>query len=188
MDTNLREIVLKLADPLLKANGLALWGLEIVPGPVIKVCLYVDVPDGANGEYSASIDQCEAISRQLGLALEVEECLNQRWVLEVSSPGLDRIFFSLAQMRPYIGEVVDARLKELLQGTNRKSWRGILKDVGADSFELTPATVTSEGEVVPDGAPVVMIPWSEVSRCRLVPVFKIPQKPGKKPSAREKKR
>lgn len=171
---------MKLAEPLLQAAGLALWGLEIQDGPVIKVCLYVDVADGADGNFSASIDQCEAISRQLGLALEVEDCFPRRWVLEVSSPGLDRIFFILPQMEKYVGDMVEARLTEPLAGTKRKVWQGTIASVGTDSFLLNPATVTGEGEVMPENTPPVKIPWALVARARRVPVFSLPQKPGKK--------
>lgn len=179
-DAQLRQTILDLAQPLLQAQSLSLWGLEIVPGPSTRVCLYVADPEG-----NATIDQCEAISRQLGLALEVEDCFPASYVLEVSSPGLERKFFQLEQMRPYVGDVIDVRLKVPLPGGERKVWRGRLLTVGSDSFELEPCSVSGEGLVTSDGLPPVTVPWPDVAFVRRVHVFVTPQKPGKKSSRKK---
>lgn len=175
----LERTVLELALPLIEAQGLELWGLELTTGPVFKVCLYVDTPCGECVEGSANIEQCESISRQLGLALEVEDCISQAWVLEVSSPGLERRFFNLEQMRSYIGDVIEARLIEPLAG-DRRLWRGKLLSVAEDSFELEPCSVSAEGEILPENLPVVTLPWIKMARVRREHIFVVPQKPGKK--------
>lgn len=175
----LEKKVKELALPLIEAQGLDLWGLELTAGPQLKVCVYVDAPAGEGTGGSATIDQCESISRQLGLALEVEDCINQAWVLEVSSPGLERRFFALAQMRPYIGDMVEARLIEPMAG-GRRVWRGRLLAVNEDSFEIQPCSVSAEGEILPEGLPAVTMPWERICRARREHVFVIPQKPGKK--------
>lgn len=177
----LRQLAENLAIPLIEAQGLRLWGIEITAGPVLKVCIYVDAPNGELGNGSANIDQCEAISRQLGLALEVEDCIDQTWVLEVSSPGLERRFFNLEQMRPYVGDVVEARLSEPLSGSGRRTWRGKLLAMGEDYFELSPCSVSADGEVIPENAPDVTIPWRDAAKVRRVHIFVIPRKPGKNP-------
>lgn len=184
MNDSLKEKIEELALPLIKAQGLELWGLEIIPGPTMQVCLYVDVPDA--GEHSASIDQCEAISRQLGLALDVEDDIDQAWRLEVSSPGLERRFFNLAQMRPYVGDVVEVKLAQPLPGTSRKAWRGVLEKVGEDAFEIRPCSLKDDGEIIYEGDEYRQIPWDMVSRVRRQHVFTLPQKPGKAAQPRKK--
>lgn len=73
------------------------------------------------------LGQCEEISRHVALALEVEDTIPEAYVLEVSTPGLTRLFFSLDQMRHYLGDVVEARLlravaiNELTQGQIRRA-------------------------------------------------------------------
>ena len=118
----LKETVIRLAEPVVRSLGLVIWGVEVVQAGRMAVRLFVDVPSGApespqaaDGEKneapsSASIGQCEEISRHLGLALEVEDAVPSAYVLEVSTPGLTRLFFSLDQMRPYLGDMVEARL------------------------------------------------------------------------------
>ncbi|MBD5640828.1 MAG: ribosome maturation factor RimP [Desulfovibrio sp.] len=117
MNDELRETILKLALPLIQAQGLELWGLEIIPGPTLRVVIFVDTPLGC--ESGPSIEQCEAISRQLSLAMDVEDCIDQAWTLEVSSPGLERKFFSFDQLAPYVGDILEVRLNAPLAGTNR---------------------------------------------------------------------
>lgn len=79
------------------------------------VRLFVDVPPGAPESLqaadreeneasaapsSASIDQCEEISRHLGLALEVEDAMPSAYVLEVSTPGSRAFFSALTRCAP----------------------------------------------------------------------------------------
>lgn len=141
--------------------------------------------------HSATIHQCEEISRHLGLALEVEDSIPEAYVLEVSTPGLTRLFFSLAQMRSYLGDVVEARLHapvapgqpaEAQSGAPRRLWRGRLTAVEDDAFVLAPVEVSAEGEVRAEELPPVRLPWEVVRRASRMYVFRQPAKPGKGPA------
>lgn len=196
----LERTVLNLARPLVAALGLEIWGLEIVPSARTVVRLFVDLPqsqstqagpEDAEGldaatppERSASIGQCEELSRQLGLALDVEDCVSAAWQLEVSSPGLSRRFFSPRQMRPYLGCIVEARLETPLPGTVRRSYQGILRDVSEDAFSIEPCSVSGDGEIMPEGGAVV-IPWACVARARRNYIFARPDRPGKRSGKRK---
>ena len=198
MPENLEETVTRLVSPLVRARGLDLWGVEVLPGGRTKVRVFVDVPrpsvdgtDVAEAAFaepgSASIEQCEEISRELGLAMDVEDCVPEAWVLEVSSPGLDRRFFSLDQMAPSVGDMVEARLAAPVTPAGedgsapRLRWRGRLTAVDPEGFTLEPCAISVEGEVRPEGTPAVRLPWAEVRRASRIPVFQKPAKPGKGP-------
>lgn len=201
MPESLEETVTRLVTPLVHAQGLELWGVEILPGGRSTVRVFVDLPRAAAAAEgapeagavasdpaeagSASIGQCEEISRQLGLAMDVEDCMPEAWVLEVSSPGLDRRFFTLDQLRPYVGDLLEVRLAAPVAaaGENgaapRLRWRGRLLAVDAEGFTLEPCALSPEGEVRPEGQPPVRLPWTEVRRAARIPVFQKPVKPGK---------
>lgn len=188
MKKNPRETLLALARPLIDAQGLELWGLDIIPGPVLKAVLYVDAPlakQGGDNAPSANIDQCESISRGLSLAMDVEDCIDQPWSLEVSSPGLERKFFALEQMRPYVGDILEVRLVRPLAGTNRKNWRGRLLSVDSDSFELEPASISAEGGATADGDLPARIQWNDAAKIRRLHIFATPARPGKKPGKKQ---
>lgn len=206
----LKETVIRLAEPVVRALGLVIWGVEVAQAGRMVVRLFVDVPahsaencvpttstDEEQGRApgSASIDQCEEISRHLGLALEVEDAVPSAYVLEVSTPGLTRLFFSLEQMRPYLGEVVEARLHAPLApeggaesgATPRRLWRGRLAAVEAEAFVLEPVAVSAEGEISPEALPPVRLPWAEVRRASRMYIFRQPVKPGKGPGKKPDK-
>lgn len=221
-DNALRETIIRLAQPVVHALGLIIWGVETARAGRTIVRLFVDVPtipqlpgmpegseepspattapapvhglqESSGAEVpaaptSASIEQCEEISRHLALALEVEDSIADAYVLEVSTPGLSRLFFSLEQMIPYVGDVVEARLHTPVASTDpaahggpRRVWRGTLVTVEDDAFVLAPVTVSPEGEVEDENYPAVRLPWEAVRRATRMYIFKKPQKPGKKP-------
>ena len=200
----LKETVIRLAEPVVRALGLVIWGVEVAQSGRMAVRLFVDVPacgpedptqavtpggEKIESPASASIGQCEEISRHLGLALEVEDAVPSAYVLEVSTPGLTRLFFSLEQMRPYLGDVVEARPHAPLApeggaesgAAPRRLWRGRLAAVEADAFVLEPVVVSAEGEVSPEALPPVRLPWTEVRRASRMYIFRQPVKPGKGP-------
>ncbi len=203
----LKDAVLALAEPAVEAEGLSVWGLEILESGRMAIRLFVDMPEPAGGEsvqeaapdqalnqaqddagsdalaqISASVDQCERISRQLALALDMEDLIDRAYTLEVSSPGFNRIFFSLDQMRPYVGDMVEARMHEAWapEGqTPRRVWKGLLEAVDGESFTLAPARIGGEGQAVREDAPAAAIPFDRVRRASRIHIFTRPQKPGK---------
>lgn len=188
MEKGLRDVILNLALPLIEAQGLELWGLDLIPGPVLKVVLYVDIPLGQQGmedSPSASIDQCESISRQLSLAMDVEDCIDQPWMLEVSSPGLERKFFALEQLRPYLGDILDIRLKQPLPGSDRKSWRGRLVALTGNEIKLEPVAIAADGSITTVSEASVILKWDAVAKARRLHIFTTPLKPGKHSVARK---
>ena len=126
-ENTLKAKILQLAGPAVGAQNLEIWGLEVIEAGRMLVRLYVDMPGKAEEEapaeteggdipenISATVDQCESISRQLALALDAEEVIDRPYTLEVSTPGLDRLFFSADQMKDYTGEIIDARYPEAI--------------------------------------------------------------------------
>lgn len=193
------EAVVRLAAPVVRSLGLVIWGVEVVQGGRMIVRLFVDVPfDGRNPHHvvgqdaetdvsaaslSASIEQCEEISRHLGLALEVEDVVPQAYVLEVSTPGFNRRFFRAEQMRPYVGDMIEARMTAAWQPEGapapRRTWKGLLRAVEGEAFVLEPASLTPEGEVLPEALPVVRVSWEHTRRVARVHIFRTPAKPGR---------
>lgn len=160
------------------------------------VRLYVDTPGRAEEEapaetedgdipenISATVDQCESISRQLALALDAEEVIDRPYTLEVSTPGLDRLFFSADQMKDYTGEIIDARYPGAITPGDpvkpHRVWRGTLLEAGGDSFVLQPGSVSEDGTFLPEDCPPVTLPFSSARRVRRVYIYARPQKPGR---------
>lgn len=107
-----------------QALGYELWGFELgMGGKRLLIRVYVDAATGV------TIDDCALASRQINAMLEVELPELGDYVLEVSSPGIDRPLFSLNQYQKYIGETVQLRTGQMYEG--RRNFTGILAAIVA---------------------------------------------------------
>ena len=79
-----KQRLIELLEPPVEALGYELVDLDVRVGRNGLLRIYVDKDDGVN------LADCELVSRQLGAFLDVEDPLPGHYVLEVSSPGLDR--------------------------------------------------------------------------------------------------
>lgn len=132
-------------------RGLLRVFIDRVPGHVYPQ------PQGA-GEF-VTVDDCEVVTRQLQLALEVDAVAYER--LEVSSPGLDRPLRKEGDFERFAGQAVDITLKQVYQG--RKHWRGVL-----GRGEPTGWRLALQGDKA--GAELAFT-LDEVREARLVPVI-----------------
>src|SRR5579863_8284817 len=84
------ELHIKL-NTLINSMGFEFVGCELSQqGRDALLRIYIDSPQGV------TIDNCTQVSRQVGAMLDVEDAIQGRYTLEVSSPGLNRPLFSLA--------------------------------------------------------------------------------------------
>ncbi|MDO4839125.1 MAG: ribosome maturation factor RimP [Desulfovibrionaceae bacterium] len=208
-NSSLHEKLLQLALPAVRAQGLDIWGLELIEGGQMLVRLYVEkgpgaeapasgsasatqAPDSATDgseeqsvqQLSATVNQCESISRQFSLALDAEDVIDRAYTLEVSTPGFNRIFFGTSQMQDYIGDMVEARLPNPWSPGEglpaRRTWKGRLLKADSDTFTIAPATVDADGIVTDEALPEAVIPFDRARRVSRMHIFVRPQKPGKK--------
>lgn len=157
--SSLSETLTQLISPLAASQGLALWGLELALGGKSLVRVYVEGPEGV------TIDQCAELSRLVALALDAEDCLSGPYVLEVSSPGLDRMFFKAEQLLPYGGKTLEVVLHEPVPSyPGRKKFTGELISFENGLITLGPHDVPVTGE---KAAPVVFT-WGDARTIRLI--------------------
>lgn len=134
-------------------RGLLRVTIDRIPGRVYGA---PGAPDA--GEF-ITVEDCEAVTRQLQYALEVEGLEYAR--LEVSSPGLDRPLRHDADYRRFAGQAVKITLREPFEG--RKHWEGVLGLGAAEGrYALTFSKGTAEQELG--------FVLAEVREARLVPV------------------
>jgi ribosome maturation factor RimP len=126
-----------------------------------------------------NIDDCEAVTRQLQYALEVDKVDYRR--LEVSSPGLDRPLRKVADFARFAGEAAEVTLRLPFQG--RKKFKGLLamRDDGGLRLVLDDSVGQPYNPKVRVGkkaaaaaasqtVPTLDFDLSEVRDARLVPV------------------
>ena len=94
-----------LLQPLVEDLGYEFVGIEHSSNPKNPVLvIYIDAPDGI------AVEDCARVSREIAAILDVEDPIPGKYQLEVSSPGLDRPLFTLAQFEQFSGEVAQISL------------------------------------------------------------------------------
>ena len=137
-----------LVQPTVEAMGFELWGLEFLSqGRHSLLRLYIE------SEQGVQVDDCARVSEQVSALLDVEEPVSGEYVLEVSSPGVDRRLFTLEQCAAYIGEHIDLRLRRPFEGQRR--FKGLLRAVEGEEVVL----LVDDHEY--------LLPFTEIERAQL---------------------
>ena len=124
-----KEEIEKIIVPVINRNNCVLWGTEILRGRKnTTLRIFIDSNKGVD------INDCENISKDLNYEPSLDLSFGDNYVLEVSTPGLDRKFFDINQLKDYIGEELSLKSKELLSG--KRNFTGILLDCDTENFTL----------------------------------------------------
>lgn len=121
-----------LLQPVVEALGAQLWGLDLQSGGRRKLLrIYIDREQGVD------VELCAAVSRQVSAVMDVEDPIQGEYVLEVSSPGMDRPLYELAHYRQLLGEQIALKLRFAYEG--QRNFKGLLKAVEGDDIVLAVA-------------------------------------------------
>jgi ribosome maturation factor RimP len=126
----MRDDLVALLKPSIEALGYEFWGLELAGSSKGKSLLRVYI----DHEQGISVDDCEAVSRQLGRVLDVEDPIHGEYTLEVSSPGLDRPLFYLEQYPAFCGEKLSVKTLAPING--QRNFKGVLSKAFDDKIVL----------------------------------------------------
>lgn len=145
--SNVCAAVTELAAPIAAANGCEIYDIEFVKeGSDYYLRVFIDMADA---ERSVSLDECEAVSRALSDALDKADPIEQAYMLEVSSPGLDRTLKTPEHFAKFIGSKVDIGLYKAVNGAkvitgNLVSFedKTITLDLNGESFTISQAETT----------------------------------------------
>lgn len=144
------ELLHELIEPVVEGQGYVFWGLEfLTQGRRSLLRVYIDAEQGI------TVDDCEKVSRQLSAVMDVENPVSNEYTLEVSSPGLDRPLFTLAQYESRVGQVVNIRLRAPFEG--RRKYKGVIRGIEGDEVVIVcegheflfPVDVIEKAHVVP---------------------------------------
>lgn len=111
--------VVSVVEPVVSGLGYELVGAEFGQaenGQTLRV--YIDKPEGI------VMEDCATVSRQLNAVLDVEDTIKSAYLLEVSSPGVDRPLFTEAHFSAQVGEQIRVRMADAVDG--RRNFKGQL--------------------------------------------------------------
>ncbi len=144
----MKDELITLLEPSINAMGFDLIELEYAAGGEL-LRIYIDIDRGI------TVDDCEAVSRQVSGILDVEDPIPGRYTLEVSSPGIDRPLRTLDHFAHFAGERVKIQTDAPING--RRRYKGELLGVDGETIRIDV-----------DGKQVDL-PFDRIEKARLAP-------------------
>ena len=121
MDRRLADIV----QPVIEGLGFELVRIRLMGGATRTLQIMADKPEGG-----IEVDDCGDISTAVSAVLDVEDPIEENYVLEVSSPGIDRPLTRLKDFEMWKGWEARVETTELIDG--RRRFKGMLAGVEGD--------------------------------------------------------
>ncbi|MBW1786124.1 MAG: ribosome maturation factor RimP [Deltaproteobacteria bacterium] len=122
MPNEIAEQAAKLIEPIVEQMALELVDVEYLSEHgrwVLRVI--ADKPGGI------TLDDCARASREISAVIDVKDVVHHEYVLEVSSPGLNRPLKREKDFLRVIGEKIKVRMAGPVDG--RRNFRGVLQDL-----------------------------------------------------------
>lgn len=149
MNFRIAESVCQIIRPILTSEGMELIDIEYRregKGWVLR--LFIDKKGGV------TLDDCTNVSHQIGDLIEVKEIIDHPYILEVSSPGLNRPLKNISDFERFKGKQVKIKARKLIDG--RRNFKGTL--MGYD-HGIVRIAIDSE---------IYGIPYKEIVKANLI--------------------
>jgi ribosome maturation factor RimP len=144
--------LLEMLEPVAVAAGYDIVRLRMVGGDrARRMQIMAERPDG-----TMLVEDCAALSRAFSEILDAADPVHGEYLLEVSSPGVDRPLTRLADFAAYQGYEARIELDRLVE--NRKRFKGELAGVDGDNI-----AINLEGE-----DETALLPFAWISDAKLV--------------------
>lgn len=147
-----QQLLESLIEPVVEGLGFECWLVEFVAqGRHSLLRIYIDKEDGI------TLEDCEAVSRQVSGVLDVEDPISVEYTLEVSSPGMDRPLAKPEHFEKFAGHKAEIRLRMAFEGKRKHT--GVLKGLEGSDVVL----VVGEEEY--------LLPIESIEKACVIPEF-----------------
>lgn len=176
--TNDRDAILRVVEPVLVAHGVSLVELTFQREPqgwVLRIT--IENPSGQHPGDGVTLDRCAEVSRDLSHAFDAEDVISHAFLLEVGSPGVERPLRNAADFARFVGKSAKVKTRQPM-ADGQRALRGVITSVDGDVV-----TMTADGRAQTFAV-------SDVANAHLVFEFGPSPKPGKgkAPGAQKSKR
>jgi ribosome maturation factor RimP len=138
---NITDLVRELAVPAAQKQGCFIWDVEFVKEAGERYLrVYID-----NDEGKISIDQCEAVSREVEVKLDELDPINESYIFEVSSAGCERELKRPSDFDRFMGSNIAVKLYGTKNG--RREHVGKLTGYSEEGIELDGKITFKHSEV-----------------------------------------
>lgn len=156
---NVRQI----AERVAASHGVEVWDIEMRgSGKTRMLRIYIDKPEGVTHE------DCANFSREVSTIFDVEEAVSGgAYLLEISSPGLDRKLLRACDWTRFQGSLVKLSTYEPIDGN--RHFEGRLVSFENDRATLELGETASKKKQKQQGTGRIEIAYSNIEKANLVP-------------------
>jgi ribosome maturation factor RimP len=152
---SLEQHIDDLITPALLDRGFRVVRVQLQGSKRKTLQIMIEREDGVN----ITVDDCANVSRTVSVVLDVDDPIHEPYILEVSSPGLDRPLITKSDFKRFAGSKVKVELKAHYNGSRR--FQGHLLGVEGDlvKIELDPQKEVAE------------FAYSDIQKAKLIPDY-----------------
>jgi ribosome maturation factor RimP len=133
MNQLINERIRANAAQIAEENGLELVHVQIAgAGRSLTVRVFIDKEGGVTHE------DCTKVSRQLDAILDAEDFISSAYILEVSSPGLERELYNLKDFERFAGKLAKVKTNVAIDG--QKNFRGHIAAIESEEIVFNDKT------------------------------------------------
>lgn len=123
--------LLELIDPVAESLGLAVVRVRLMGGTLRR---RLQIMAERNLDHDISVEECARLSRAVSEVLDAADPISGEYLLEVSSPGIDRPLTRLLDFDLFEG--LEARLETDRMVEGRKRFKGIVAGVEGENVAI----------------------------------------------------
>jgi ribosome maturation factor RimP len=139
----------ELIAPTINSLGYDLVRVQILDEGTKTLQIMVDRLDEAN----LTVDDCSVISKEISVIIDINDPIGENYLLEVSSPGIDRPLLRFKDFEKYAGFHARVDMSIALEG--RKKFKGKLTGIEGDNIRIKVKEET------------YLLPFSKIEKAKL---------------------
>ncbi len=144
-----REAIEEIIERVTARESLELVHWETIgPRHHFTLRIFIDKPSGVTHA------DCEVVSNQVGALLDMEDLIDGGYLLEVSSPGIERGLYKQSDYQRFAGQRI--RLKTFSPINGQRNFHGLLVGIAESVITLTV-----------DGVGDLQIPFEQIAKANI---------------------
>jgi ribosome maturation factor RimP len=156
----LKEIIGNYAIEVSETEGVEVIDIEVHPGGKgLVVTVFIDKNGGV------TVKDCENFSRSLEAILDIEDPIKSSYILQVSSPGIDRPLKGKRDFLRNIGKKVKITTKEKI--SDKTFFIGKIIDAGDDWVRIEIQETDKKGRKKSEKGEFLFIPLNKILKAQI---------------------
>lgn len=152
---DLVEKLQALIEPVVEAAGFELVRVALFPQPSLTLQIMVEDPETGQ----MLVDDCATLSHEISALLDETDPIDGEYMLEVSSPGIDRPLTRIKDFDRWAGHLarVELEIARQIDGNERRRFQGPLAGIDGDDILIDV-----------DGLGETRLPFNEIRTAKLL--------------------